>query len=607
MVSIHTTIVGGTPPYEYTWSNGDTDPSPINNLCKGDYTVMVIDANGCIVQSPVWTVEADDIVVANQQTADVTCGGGDDGSYSISILGGCPLYTFDSLAMVIRSSAKLVMLHLLACLPELTKSVSPILEMNQPIVVSFEIIEPEPMSVTIDQVDNATSGECNGAIYITPSGGTPPYDYEWSTGQISQDIEDLCPNPGRTVTLIDANGCVFTSEPIPVDEGLTVSADVTDVICLGDDNGTIDLDVSGGMPGYQYNWSDGDNTGFRTGLAPGTYTVTITDNGGNTVSATYDIDDPPSEITIAGTVTNATNGNANGAISLDIEGGWGVPYEIFWSNGFESPVIGGLFPGTYVVVVFDDRGCDATATFEVTNNELTVVVAGETGGGCGGSNLGSLSAEIIGGDGNYTYVWSNGAGNVPVIGGLATGIYTVTVTDGNGLVGVGSGTVEPFVPIVIEIVTNDEMGSAEAIVSGGTPPYTYQWNDANGSSDPTISNQPSGTYAVVVTDDEGCTSIAEAVLNPPGPCDRVKRVISPNDDGMNDIFTVVCAFRFNVVLEVYNRWGQQVYLNTAYTNDWNGIDKEGNPLPEGGYFYVIRYTDPDGTDQVVKGALTIVR
>ena len=76
---------------------------------------------------------------------------------------------------------------------------------------------------------------------------------------------------------------------------------------------------------------------------------------------------------------------------------------------------------------------------------------------------------------------------------------------------------------------------------------------------------------------------------------------------MNDIFTVVCAFRFNVILEVYNRQGQQVYFHPSYANDWQGTDKEGKPLPEGGYFYVIKFSDPDGTDQVVKGAITIVR
>ena len=169
----------------------------------------------------------------------------------------------------------------------------------------------------------------------------------------------------------------------------------------------------------------------------------------------------------------------------------------------------------------DVNGCDLIQSFEVSNNELAVIVDGDSGEGCSGSNMGILAAEIIGGNGDYTYLWSTGE-NTPIIGGLEPGTYTVTVTDGNGLLGFGSGIVEAIDPITIEMITDDELGSVEAVVSGGTEPYEYQWNTPVPEFGSKIIGQPSGTYAVVVTDDKGCTAIEEAVLNPPGPCDRVK-------------------------------------------------------------------------------------
>jgi len=92
----------------------------------------------------------------------------------------------------------------------------------------------------------------------------------------------------------------------------------------------------------------------------------------------------------------------------------------------------------------------------------------------------------------------------------------------------------------------------------------------------------------------------------PGPCEKVKKVISPNDDGRNDQFIVVCANRFDLQLQVFNRWGQLVFLADGYANDWTGTDMDGNQLPEGGYFYVLEFVDGEGVPQQIKGALNIL-
>ena len=139
------------------------------------------------------------------------------------------------------------------------------------------------------------------------------------------------------------------------------SENTTDVSCFGDNDGSIDLEVVGGNPNYVYTWSDGSTEGSRSGLAPGTYDVTIQDDNGSgeIIEASYTIDGPSSPLVIDGsTVTNASNGNNNGSIAIDVSGGTAINYMYNWSNGGGGPVIGNLAPGTYTVVVTDDNGCD---------------------------------------------------------------------------------------------------------------------------------------------------------------------------------------------------------------------------------------------------------
>ena len=123
---------------------------------------------------------------------------------------------------------------------------------------------------------------------------------------------------------------------------------------------------------------------------------------------------------------------------------------------------------------------------------------------------------------------------------------------------------------------------------------------------PDIVNQPSGDYAVVVTDANGCTAIGQATITS-GTCEKVRRVISPNGDSRNDQFIVACAQRFNVRLEVFNRWGQLVYVAENYDNSWEGTDQAGEPLPEDGYFYVLQFVNSEGQEEQIKGSLTLLR
>lgn len=271
--------------------------------------------------------------------------------------------------------------------------------------------------------------------------------------------------------------------------------------------------------------------------------------------------------------------------------------------------ISGLVPGTYTVEITDAFGCTISQSFNLEGVAISLVFnSGSTG--CPGQpgDLGTLQVVPSGGTGSgFTFLW-NVTDQDPtgdIIGGLAPGNYTVTVTDGSGLTTVGTGTVNPLEEIVIDLEVDEIDGNIFSTVTGGTDPYTFQWNDPDFSETADLIGVPSGTYTLVVVDTNGCVNQATAELLS-GPCENVRRVITPNNDGFNDEFIVSCANRFDIDLEIYNRWGQLEFLASNYSNNWVGTDMDGVNLPEGGYFYVIRFIDDVGETQQIRGALNIV-
>ncbi|HMW76113.1 MAG TPA: gliding motility-associated C-terminal domain-containing protein, partial [Saprospiraceae bacterium] len=113
---------------------------------------------------------------------------------------------------------------------------------------------------------------------------------------------------------------------------------------------------------------------------------------------------------------------------------------------------------------------------------------------------------------------------------------------------------------------------------------------------------------VIVQDKNNCT-ITKTVVGPLGrDCNEARLVITPNGDGINDYLILACANVFTLnKFTVFDRWGKVLLTRSGYTNDWDGVDKQGNPLPEGGYFWALEYINQNGNLEVAKGSITIVR
>ena len=260
--------------------------------------------------------------------------------------------------------------------------------------------------------------------------------------------------------------------------------------------------------------------------------------------------------------------------------------------------------------IFTDS-CDVSATMMI-NVEQTGFAANPIvqDVSCKGDSNGSIVLELNGGTAPYTYLWSNGE-TTASINNIVAGDYAYTVTDATGCSSVnGIAVAQPSDSLSIafdktpETCNGDLDGSATLFISGGTAPYAIVWEDG-GSTAMNRADLASGMYQVNITDNNGCqaegTVFIDQSCNP-----RLYNTISPNGDGINDVWTIndIQDYPENE-LQIFNRWGEKVFNTTSYDNTWNGVNNKKEPLSAGAYYYVLRLNDEDNS--VVTGSITIVR
>ena len=345
---------------------------------------------------------------------------------------------------------------------------------------------------------------CDGSsVVLSASGGT---SYLWSDGST---LSSLLVNSSGTyvVTVSDGSGCTASAAAtVVVNSNPPLSCSSTNVICFGASDGT----ALGSSPlNTGYAWSNGATTAFINGLAPGTYTLTLTDTGNGCYSTCSLMINEPTQLIASCSGTAASCNSANGTAQVSATGGI-PPYVYTWSNGASTASISGLAAGNYTVVVTDVNACTATCSVSISSPAGFSLSATVTDLTCYKSFDGSMFIQINGGVSPYTYLWSDGRTNKnrPAV---RAGIYTITVTDANGCSSSLTLTVnEPAKLLGTKVKTpvscnGGSDGSCSLIITGGTPPYTYQWNTVPVQTTAMATGLSKGVYQCITTDANGCT------------------------------------------------------------------------------------------------------
>ena len=614
-------VTGGTPPYSYSWSNGQAGPTA-NGLCVGTYFVTVEDANGCqTTGSGTVCFTPPEMFITNIPPQDVDCFGAATGSWTVEVDGGLPPYefNFNDIGVINNNDGSETRFNLPAGMYSCTVTDA----FGQVQVASTTINEPPALELLDIAILPQTNPGANGEIDITMNGGTLPYSYQWSNGYAGPDPVNLVENC-YTLTVIDNNDCLFFSDPICVPTLEVTNANVTDVFCENDTDGSILVGVGGGLnEPITYTWTGPNgsvsaDSNLVENLPPGTYTLVLTDALGVTTQPITIEVGFTSQVDVQAAIAEDVScpGGTDGALLASASNGE-APYDYEWCNGLGfDALLMNVGVGSYCVIVTDAFGCTDTTEVVLDGPQAFVgQTESETDDACSEQATGELFVNFSGGTAPYMYEWDDPQNQTtnPAIR-LEGGTYTVTITDANGCTFTESYDVFGAEPL--DVIFNVEPdngngdGIATVVVTGGTQPYSYDWNietpDNNSSM---ITQLTAGEYNVVVTDADGCVVMGSVVV-PDGriECLEYRNVITPDGDGMNETFLIQCVEMYESHnLEIYNRWGQLVYESAAYANDWAGFNNKGTEVADGAYFFIFEYEDREGQRRQLKGHITLIR
>lgn len=412
-------IERATTPVTVLWSNTETTDTTYN-LSPDTYWVTVSDENSNSITDSVIVGTAPPSL--NLNGTNIDCFGDSTGTIDLTITGGsAPMEILWSNGSTSED---------LSNLPAGKYTVSVSDAANQTTTDSITITQNQQFIMNATTSDILCQGEGNGAISLSIAGGTAPYTYSWSNGDTTNTINNL--NAGtHSLQLTDIKGCSQVSSfTIHEPDALIIQETIIDASTDSTSDGSILLDISGGVPPFAYLWSNGATEKDLDGLATGTYELTITDSSSCIFTSSYTVSIPAPFLSIEGKVSNITcNGEANGSIDIELTGAaYPVSYE--WSTGDTCQNLANLSAGIYTLIATDADDQSDTASFQVHEPADIIIKSDIDNGGCYTEDFASIEVEVTGGQAPYKFLWSTGA-TTNKIEKLTEGIYTLEVIDAN--------------------------------------------------------------------------------------------------------------------------------------------------------------------------------
>ncbi|MEZ4913592.1 MAG: choice-of-anchor L domain-containing protein [Chitinophagales bacterium] len=506
-------VNGGTPNVNFAWYDDTNNPIAggnslsLNNIAGGDYTIIATDANNCkdTLNFTVGTDLAPSLTGGNVQNT--TCSQA-NGSVTGIVAGGVTPYTYNWVndnnpAVSVSTAINLTNVPAGNYTLTLTDG------NNCSTTAPFTITDQPAPQISGGTPNQSSCGQSDGSIVdVSITGNSTPITYVWTNAQTTNvgqgTVNGLVslnniPSGAYTLSITDANGCTDTQNFSVSDASAPAisGGNIIETTCSVANGGVNGINVSGGDGNYSYSWtSNGSEVSTNqqlSNVAAGTYVLTVTDGAGCQDSETFTITDNPSPILVGGTATPPSCGQNNGSVTgITIQNGTGTsPFTYTWTdeNGF---VVGGnninltnVGQGTYTLTVTDNNNCTDSASFDVINLSIPVIVVDNITVSECGIGTGTASVTVTGGVQPYTFSWTNSSNQVVSTNedatGLLPGLYTFAVTDDTDCTltepVLVPGNIPPPTPQCGDITYNS---------------LTFTWNDIPGATAYLVSYQSLG-------------------------------------------------------------------------------------------------------------------
>ncbi|HCA83036.1 MAG TPA: hypothetical protein DEP18_04555, partial [Flavobacteriales bacterium] len=545
------TAVGGTPPFTYSITGPVTSSNAtgvFNNLPPGNYTATVSQGGaGCSNTTTFTIVPGPTCCTATASGTNMACAGVCNGSATANPAGGQAPYTYSwsqggvPLGITTQTISGRCAGTYVVTVTDATGCTA---------TASYTVTAPPAISGTAAATAVLCVGQCNGTVTVTAAGGTGALQYSIDGGafQASNVFNGICAGP-HVITVRDANNCTFTiNVTVNTPTAVTGSITVTNPASCGANNGSFTASGSGGTGAIQYsiNGTTFQASGTFTGLAPGSYTVTIRDANGCQTTVPVTIGNQGGPVASINSLTNVScAGGVNGAVIIAGSGGTGaLTYDLNPGPGPQaSNSFTGLTAGSYTVVVADANGCSTTVPVTITQPTQLTFTSVATNALCNGQCNGTITVTANNATPPYQYSSNGGltfqASNV--LTNLCAGTINVVVRDVNGCLANANvvitqptavnATWTPINPLC-EGVCNGQVNVATS--TGGTPGYQYSIDGGAFQAATNFSGVCAGFHNMVIRDLNGCTATTQVFLADPPGFTVTQTSSTPSNCGFND-------------------------------------------------------------------------
>ncbi|GJM31842.1 MAG: hypothetical protein DHS20C18_08430 [Saprospiraceae bacterium] len=620
---------GGDGNYTYLWCSGETTPEATMLLGGANCCVTVTDGNGCEAISCI-DVEFVVGIFPTFTNDTLDCYGDTDGLLTFSLAFGLPPYSYSwqNSANTLNGSGTIAAEGDLVSIPNLPAGDYTFMVNDAFFDTSFvaQVWSPEELVVDLVGVQGASCfGICDGTIEVIVTGGTGAYTFTWSNGANTQNLDQLCAGE-YSLTVTDENNCdtrllLNVNEP---PEFLINGVVLNEVSCFGGSDGEATIDTQNGTA-MTFNWSNGEMTPVISDLSAGFFDVTVVNTDGCEAYASVQVVQPAEPLTTTIAEVNPVScfGEADATLEA-VTNGPGNNFTYLWSSGSNNKFSNGLSAGEYSVMVINENGCEAMATYVLDEpDELEMEAVARDITCLDADNDGAIHIDTVtGGTGNYSFSL-NGSDFNPseIFSGLEEGSYEVTVRDGAGCETYLDITVQGPPELLVDLgedVTIHLGESLDLTAITNSPDAIFLWKhqDSLQTQEVTVTPMISTVYNVQVIDTVTFCQTSDNIFVLINRERRlfIPNVFSPNSDGRNDEFRIFPGpgIRRIKTFRIFSRGGNMVYQAEDFEPEeaasyfWDG-EFRGQLLNPGVFVYFFEIEFVDGLTEVYKGDVLLMR